>query len=62
MGNGIKILAKIMIFIGSVFFIFGLTYLIGWIIMPVNPFLMAWVMESIGLTLLIFSLICDGIS
>lgn len=49
-----KILAMIMIFIGSGLLVFGLSYLMGCIFLACNPFLLAWIIESVILTLLLF--------
>lgn len=49
-----KILAMIMIFIGSGLLVFGLSYLIGRIFLACNPFLLAWIIESVILTFILF--------
>lgn len=52
--NVFKVLAIIMIFIGSGLFVFGLSYLTGRIFLACNPFLLSWIIESVILTLLLF--------
>ena len=49
-----KILAMIMIFIGSGLFVFGLSYLTGRIFLACNPFLLSWIIESVILTFILF--------
>lgn len=50
----LKILATIMIFIGSVLLVFGVSYLLACIFYGSNPFLLAWIIESVLLTLMLF--------
>ena len=53
-----KVLARIMIIVGSGLLVFGLTYLMGCLFSACNPFLVAWIIESIILTLIVFWSIC----
>lgn len=55
-----KVLATIMIFLGSALLVFGLTYFIGFIFSAFNPFFLAWIIASTMLALIIFRLICDN--
>ena len=55
-----KVLATIMIFIGSFSLVFGLTYLIGYIFSAFNLFFLAWIVASTMLALIVFRVICDN--
>ena len=54
-------LAIIMIFIGSGLLVFGFTYLLGWLLIPCNPFIIAWIVESTILAFLLFMEISNSV-